>query len=123
VNVLVISRDLLLASRILDLARRNGHQAQLADGPEAIDDVARFDLAFVNWADRSDGWGAQLASWKRHDPARPRLIVFGPHGDLEAHAAARAAGVGPMLARSNLVQRLPALLAAENPLSVADWQR
>ena len=40
----------------------------------------------------------------------PRLILFGPHTDLEAHADARAAGLGPMWARSKLVAELQALM-------------
>jgi hypothetical protein len=53
-----------------------------------------------------------LTSWclRAPDSARPRLVVFGPHADLEAHAAAREAGIGPMLARSKLVSALPQLL-------------
>jgi hypothetical protein len=38
------------------------------------------------------------------------VILFGPHGDLEAHAAARATGLGPMIARSKLVADLPTLV-------------
>ncbi len=41
--------------------------------------------------------------------ADPRLILYGPHTDLVAHAAASAAGLGPMLARSKLVASLPSL--------------
>ena len=41
-----------------------------------------------------------------------RVVVFGPHTDLEAHAAARAAGIGPMMARSKLVTSLAELLVA-----------
>ena len=35
------------------------------------------------------------------------IILFGPHTDLDAHAAAREAGLGPMRARSALVAGLP----------------
>jgi hypothetical protein len=39
------------------------------------------------------------------------VVLFGPHTDLAAHAEARAAGLGPMLARSKLLADLPTLLA------------
>jgi hypothetical protein len=40
-----------------------------------------------------------------------RVILFGRHTDLEAHAAAREAGLGPMWARSKLVTELSDLIA------------
>jgi hypothetical protein len=38
------------------------------------------------------------------------VILFGPHVDLDAHAAARDAGLGPMMARSKLLSSLGELL-------------
>ena len=59
------------------------------------------------------GWAEQLLAWHaaRPEGALPRLVLFGPHTDLEAHAAARAAGLGPMWARSKLLSEIPGLLA------------
>jgi hypothetical protein len=37
-------------------------------------------------------------------------VLFGPHTDLDAHAAARDAGLGPMRARSAFFGALPELL-------------
>ena len=49
-----------------------------------------------------------LMLFSRIDAAR--VILFGRHTDLEAHADARAAGLGPMWARSKLVAELPQLM-------------
>lgn len=69
-------------------------------------------MLLVDWGDRAADWGDRIAAWCAGAPesARPRVLLFGPHVDLAAHAAARAAGLGPMLARSKLVADLPTLL-------------
>jgi hypothetical protein len=107
VRVVVLSRDLLIASRILDLARANGHESILVDDPDHLPPAIAVDRLFVNWDDRAPGWGASLAEWRHVNNSSPsRMILFGPHADLRAHADARAAGLGPMWARSKLVSVL-----------------
>jgi hypothetical protein len=66
----------------------------------------------VNWADRLPSWADDLRSWsaEARPTGAPRVILFGPHADLEAHSDARAAGLGPMLARSKLVAALQSLI-------------
>ncbi|HEX6473731.1 MAG TPA: hypothetical protein VF114_01425 [Candidatus Limnocylindria bacterium] len=108
----VLSRDLILASRILGQASSAGHEAELVGDPSALPPADALDLLFVNWGDRQDSWGAALAAWCDSGATRARLVLYGPHTDLEGHAAAKAAGLGPMLARSKLVADLPSLFAA-----------
>jgi hypothetical protein len=113
VKVVVLSRDLIIASRILALATAEGHDAELVSEPNRLPPAETVDQLFVNWADRAQEWTDALNRWRASQPAAsPRIILFGPHSDLEAHAAARAAGLGPMLARSKLVADLPRLIAA-----------
>jgi hypothetical protein len=103
----------MLASRILGQASAAGHACELAVDPLALPPAESLDLLFVNWGDRHESWGAALAAWRDRaamGPA-PRLILYGPHTDLVGHATARAAGLGPMLARSKLVAELPRMLA------------
>jgi hypothetical protein len=113
-TVALLGRDLLIGSRVAATADAAGvrfvHAAQPADLPPA-DTVA---LLLVDWSDRTDAWPGRLRDWCAGAPeaAQPRIVLFGPHTDRIAHQAARAAGLGPMLARSALVQRLPALVAA-----------
>lgn len=93
-----------MASRILDQAKASGHDAMLIGDPSNLPPAEVVDLLFVNWDDRGSGWGARLAEWRGvENTSPPRIILFGPHSDLQAHADARAAGLGPMWARSKLV--------------------
>lgn len=111
-RVIVLSRDLIIASRILDQAAAAGHVAKLIEEPSALPPARSVDLLFVNWADREEWWGDAIRRWRSDGPAAAdqRLILFGPHTDLEAHAAARTAALGPMLARSKLVAALHSLM-------------
>jgi len=71
------------------------------------------DLLLVDWAEREAGWGMAITSWRdgAAEGDRPRIVLFGPHTDLESHTAARDAGLGPMRARSALFATLPTLVA------------
>ena len=112
-RVAVLSRDLILASRIMGQAAAAGHEAQLVADPAALPIASAVDLLFVNWADRESSWADELAGW-RHGATSPgpRVLLYGPHTDLRAHAASRAAGLGPMCSRSKLISDLPNLLSA-----------
>jgi hypothetical protein len=113
VKVVILSRDLIIASRILAEASAEGHDAELVSEPTRLPPAAAVDRLFVNWADRAAEWTPALNNWRATDPSQGlRIILFGPHSDLDAHAAAKAAGLGPMLARSKLVADIPRLIAA-----------
>jgi hypothetical protein len=113
VRVVLLARDLIIASRIIEAAARAGTDLVRLDDPADLPPPADVRLLLVDWGDRRPGWPEALARWCADAPesARPRVLLFGPHTDLAAHAAARAAGLGPMLARSKLLAKLPALLA------------
>jgi hypothetical protein len=91
--------DLLLFSRIDAVARRVG--AEVVRAADPADLPTGIDLVLVDWSSRRDGWADAVRLL-----GAERVIVFGRHTDLEAHAAARAAGFGPMWARSKLVAEL-----------------
>jgi hypothetical protein len=112
VRIVVLSRDLIIASRILGQASATGQEAQLVSELSTIPPAESVDILFVNWADRMPDWAEDLRSWcaDARPSDAPRVILFGPHTDLAAHADARAAGLGPMMARSKLVADLPSLL-------------
>lgn len=111
-RIVVLSRDLIIASRILDRAAAAGHDALLIGEPSALPPATSVDILFVNWGDRQETWADALRRWRSDHQAAAgrRLILFGPHKDVDAHAAARAAGLGPMRARSSLVAALRALM-------------
>ncbi len=102
--------DLLLFSKIEAAASAAGASLLRADEPTDL--PADLDLILVDWSARRPHWTDALAQLDG-----PRLILFGPHTDLEAHAAARDAGHGPMWARSKLLADLPVLLTGERQRS------
>ena len=112
-TVVLLGRDLIFASRIFEAGVGAGVAVTRVDDPGALPPPDRVRLLLVDWGDRSPDWGERLVEWCADAPesARPRVMLFGPHTDLAAHAEARAAGLGPMLARSKLVADLQSLLA------------
>lgn len=113
-NVVALVGDLIAASRILDVGSRNGAEVRRIERPAELPDAATVDLLLVDWGNRDPDWGPRLAAWR--GAAATRIVLFGPHTDLEAHASARAAGLGPMWARSRLMRDLNSLFpTAQNP--------
>lgn len=112
-QVAIVARDLIIASRIAEAATAAGREVLRVDSPAELPPAASVSIAFVDWGAREPGWGEWLAGWCTNAPEseRPRLVVFGPHSDRAAHEDARAAGIGPMLARSKLVADLADLVA------------
>jgi len=109
--VAIVAKDLIIATRIADTAQSAGHEVVRVDDPTDLPPADRVAMAFVDWSIREPGWGDDLVAWRSRAADPPRLVVFGPHTDVEAHHAARSAGIGPMLARSKLVTTLADLLS------------
>jgi CheY-like chemotaxis protein len=112
---LLLSDDLLFASRVTGEARALGLSIKPARSVEQIVELARqegpscvlIDLAFP---------GLVLAELFRRlgetcDPT-PRVVAYGSHVDTEGLRAARAAGCDPVLPRSKFVEELPRALPA-----------
>jgi hypothetical protein len=110
-RVAAVISDLMLFSRIEAAASVTGAALVRADSPDGIPAEPPADLVLVDWSSRADDWAGALHAWRGRVPSG-RVILFGPHTDLDAHAAARDAGLGPMWARSKLVAELTTLLAA-----------
>ncbi len=103
----VVLSDLIFFSRIESAAAAAGVPLVRADEPADL--PGGLDLILVDWSARREGWAKALSG---RDEAR--VILFGPHTDLEAHADARAAGLGPMWARSKLVALGAGLFGADD---------
>jgi hypothetical protein len=97
--------DLMLYSRIDAAAIEAGASLVRASTPRDL--PSDLDLVLVEWSARDPAWADALRT------SRARVILFGRHTDLEAHADARAAGLGPMWARSKLVSELPSLMVPD----------
>lgn len=111
-RVAAVVRDLMFGSRIFEAAARAGAELVRVDSPADLPGADELDMVLIDWGDRSPEWGERLSAWCLRAPAadRPRLVLFGPHTDLEAHADAKRHGLEPMLARSKLVRSLPRLM-------------
>ena len=110
-TVTLVARDLIMGSRVIAAVGAGG-AFRRCDEPAQLPLASQVSLCLVDWSERRPGWGKALLTWSTAAPptARPRVILFGPHTDLAAHADARAAGLGPMWARSRLLRELPSLV-------------
>ncbi len=109
-SVVLLGTDLMMGSRVHAAADVAGVELVAVASPDALPVAGGARLLLVDWAARTDAWGQAIASWRDRHAAK--VVLYGPHVDLEAHAAARAANLGPMWARSRLIGELPALMAA-----------
>ena len=98
--------DLMLFSRIESAATEADATLVRVDVPADL--PPDLDLVLVDWSARQPGWADALKG-----RTSGRVVLFGPHTDLEAHADARAAGLGPMMARSKLINDLAALMVPD----------
>jgi len=103
-RVAAVISDLMLYSRIESAATAASASLVRVDTPSELH--GDFDLVLVDWSARQSDWDGVLR--ERGDP---RVILFGQHTDLAAHAEARVAGLGPMWARSKLIDKLSTLVA------------
>ena len=107
--ILALVRDLIFASRITATARAQGVDVRLLRDPAALGAEAGARLLVdLNQSGALDA----AAAWKRVDPAGREVIGFVSHVDTETIAAARAAGIDQVLARSAFATKLPDLLSA-----------
>ena len=111
-RVVYLGRDLMMGSRIAAAADAMGAEFLRIDAPSQLPDPRTVARVYVDWSEREETWGPAVRAWCQDAPdtSGPRVVLFGRHTDLEAHQAARLAGLGPMLARSKLVADL-----ASNP--------
>lgn len=106
-RVAAVVGDLMLYSRIDSAARASQASLARVDHPSSAPTDA--ELVLVDWSVRDPSWTNPLRSLR---DSGARVILFGPHTDLDAHAAARDAGLGPMWARSKLLTSLGDLMEA-----------
>jgi hypothetical protein len=107
-RIAAVTGDLMIYSRIHAAVSTAGASVQRLDTPADLQGQTGFDLVLVDWSARDHAWAPALARLRTDGIAR--IILFGQHTDLDAHDAAREANLGPMWARSRLINDLPSLL-------------
>ena len=107
-KAVAVATDLMMVSRIAAAAERAGVALQRVGSPQELPPPGEIDLVIVDWSEREPGWAETLSGWHAASPAR--VVLFGRHTDLDAHRAAREAGLAPMWARSRLISQLEGLL-------------
>ena len=108
-RVAAIVSDLMFFSRIDAAVASAGGSLVRVDDPAALPPPSSIDLVLVDWSERRPGWAPSLVAWREMRDA-PRVILFGQHTDLAAHAEATAHRLGPMWARSKLIVELSAIV-------------
>ena len=109
-RVYALAPDLISASRIQDAVERLGDEFARLTTIQDLPDPGGIDLLLVDWGMREAGWGFQLSARAIRDP-QVQILLFGPHADKDAHAAAAIHHLGPVMARSSFFQRLDYLLS------------
>jgi hypothetical protein len=102
IRVVALVRDLITASKIESAVAGSGATLARIESPSQLPPATDVDILVVDWGDRQPEWSTAIAAWRNGATAGqgPKVILFGPHTDLAAHAAAKEAGLGPMKARS-----------------------
>ena len=111
-KVIVVSRDLIFASRIAAIAAEAGVQDERVDEPGAVLATNR-DVVILEWDDRGPQWAGALAAWTATPDDRqagPRVIAAVSHRDPAGIREAKAAGVRHVVARSGLAALLRSFL-------------
>ena len=111
-KVIIVSRDLMFASRIAAIAAEAGVPDERVDEPGAVLATAR-DVVVLEWDDRGPLWAGTLARWMKAPDdvqAGPRVIAAVSHRDRAGIQEAKAAGVRHVVARSGLAALLRSFL-------------
>jgi hypothetical protein len=108
-RAVAVATDLMMVSRIAAAAERASVELQRVTTPRELPAASGIGLVIVDWSEREPGWDETLRAWR--DGSGARIVLFGRHTDLDAHKAARAAGLGPMWARSKLMAELEGLFS------------
>uniref|UniRef100_A0A7C4QNX0 Response regulator n=1 Tax=Schlesneria paludicola TaxID=360056 RepID=A0A7C4QNX0_9PLAN len=110
--IVLISRDLFFASKVMGTAQQLGLIATTVDSAAKLrEQLAAHDVTGVI-LDLHGGVAPPevRAAVESVENVRARLVAFGPHVDTAALAAARHAGFDDVLPRSRFASTLPELL-------------
>jgi CheY-like chemotaxis protein len=110
-TIVVVCSDLMLQSRVREQAHRLGYETVVADTPAALTNVLAAEVALLALDLHVDGLDWRAAASMARERAVP-VLAFGRHTEPALLREARAAGCARVVARSTLVEELPALIEA-----------
>lgn len=111
---LVLSDDLMFASRITGTARALGLSFKMARSPEVLKELAQQQpprCVILDLANAGADVAALVESLRAGASTTPYLVAYGSHVDAATLQRARAAGCDVVLPRSKFVEELPTKLA------------
>jgi CheY-like chemotaxis protein len=112
-SAVILSDDLLFASRITAVAAGLGLTVTQARSLDALEDIARQQppaCVLVDLAQPGLSVPELIRRLQAVSAAMPLVVAYGSHVDAAGLRAARAAGCDLVLPRSKFVEELPRLL-------------
>jgi CheY-like chemotaxis protein len=117
-NLVLLSSDLMAASRIQGAASRIAAKLRTATSAEqaiALCGDGPVDVAIVDLAMPALEIGPLVNSLKRGSSAPPKVVAFGPHVHEQRLAAAREAGCDEVVSRGQFFAQLESILGRNSP--------
>lgn len=116
-RILLVSPDLMVASRIAGLAAQRGTAADAVRDLDAVPPAAAYRLVLLDLQGIPGDAGAfvarareRLAALGPRPGTGPAMIAFGPHVAVDRLAAARAAGADDVVSRGELLGAFAAVV-------------
>lgn len=110
---LLLSRDLIFTSKVTGTASALGHRVLTAGSVALAQQMIETWSPRVVFIDLAAGdlvATPAILAYRKLAPAGATFLAFGSHVDVQALAAARAAGCDPVLPRSKFSAELPELI-------------
>jgi hypothetical protein len=112
-TIFVLNRDLFFGVRIGNLLKSAGYDPRFAKTTEELEDLIRAAIsppALIIVDIGADPDWDQISSMTTVDSARIPILAFGPHKDVDAFRAAKAASVARVVANSEFHRNALALI-------------
>jgi CheY-like chemotaxis protein len=113
VDILLISPDLTIQSRVAAAAERGGGPApRVCGGPDLVDssEAASCRLVLLDLSAPGLDAAEVVAALRERLPEAARIVAFGPHVQKAKLDAARAAGCDAVISRGQFDRDLDAIL-------------
>jgi DNA-binding response OmpR family regulator len=115
-NIVLLSGDLMVASRVQGAASRIADKLRTATTAEQAIAICRdepVEVVVIDLATPGLEIGPLLQSLRPGTFATPKVVAFGPHVHEERLAAARAAGCDEVVSRGQFFAKIEAILGRQ----------